>query len=304
MMKLALCIALALLALASPSTGQTGNSVTAIQSMTVQIWPDYDRPAVLVMLTGTLPRNAPLPAFVTLPLLPGAELNAVARADASGNLFSDIVYAEEGGKLSLSTPNPKFRVEYYAPYWVEGGEHHFTFDWLADVSVEALSVIVQKPAAATSLVTEPPTADVTRGDDGLTYHMLPMQAAPAREPLSVKLSYASPTAALTAERRLTPPPPAAPAPAPKVRMPAAPAAPVVAAEPNLGLGFIVAIFATAAVSIGVTWHFAGNRTAPGAGGATPPAETPPASHCPGCGLPRRTRDRFCSACGQELPGES
>ena len=50
-MKFASLIALALLALAPPSTGRAENSVTAISSLDVQIWPDYDRPAVLVMMS-------------------------------------------------------------------------------------------------------------------------------------------------------------------------------------------------------------------------------------------------------------
>jgi len=302
MMKFAPLIALALLALASPSTGRAENSVTAIQSLSVQIWPDFDRPAVLVMLNGTLRSSAPLPAFVTLPLLPGAQLNAVARADASGNLFDDVVYTTDAGKLSLSTPNPQFRVEYYVPYRVEGGERHFTFDWLADVSVEALSVIVQRPASATSFVMQPSTTDVPQGRDGLQYHMLPAQAVPAREPFSVQLSYAATTAELSAKPKPVPAPaPAAPpAPVQEIRLPTAPAAP---SDTSPDWGLFVAIIATAGVSMGVTWQIARNRLASGAGGEAPRAERPPVRPCPGCGLPCGISDRFCSECGHEIRRE-
>jgi hypothetical protein len=299
MMKFASLIALALLALVHPSTGRAENPVTSIQSLTVQIWPDYDRPAVLVMMSGSLPSSAPLPALVKLPLLPEAELNAVARADATGNLFADIAYTTDAGTLSLSTPDPQFRVEYYVPYRVEGGEHHFTFDWLADVSVQTLSVVVQQPTSATSLVTQPPAAEVVRGKDGLTYHMLPTGSAPAREPLSVHLSYSATTAALSAERRPAPAPAAAPAPAP-VQEFRSPTAPVTAADPGPGWGFLVAIVATAGVSMGITWQIARNRFASGVGSETPRAERPAVRPCPGCGLPCGIDDYFCSDCGQEI----
>jgi hypothetical protein len=128
MMKFASLIALALLVLVYPTTGGAQNRVTTIQSLKVQLWPDYDRPAVLVMISGSLPNSTLLPAAVNLPLLPGATLNAVARADINGNLFSDIQYTADSGKLSLSTPGPKFRVEYYVPYRVEGGEHRVLRD--------------------------------------------------------------------------------------------------------------------------------------------------------------------------------
>jgi hypothetical protein len=301
MMKFALRTAFALLVLVSPSLGSAEDSVTGLQSLTVQIWPDYDRPAVLVMMNGTLRSSASLPALVSLPLLPGAQLNAVARADASGKLFDDIVYTNEAGKLSLSTPSPQFRVEYYVPYRVEGSERHFAFEWLADVSVEALSVIVQTPASATSLVTRPPAADVNRGKDGLLYHTLPVRSVPAHEPLSVTLSYAAATTSLSAERR----PPSLPAPAPpsppKARAPSAPAP---AADADSGWWLILAIFATAGVSMGITWQIARSHFAPGAGGETPPPERPSVRVCGGCGLPRGIGDRFCSSCGHELGRES
>ena len=298
-MKSASVIALALLALVSPSTGRAENAVPLIQSLTVQIWPDYDRPSVLVMMSGSLPSGTPLPAFVNLPLLPGAEINAVARADANGRLFSDIEYTIDAGKLSLSTPDPQFRVEYYVPYLVEGNEHHFTFDWLADVSVESLNVIVQEPASATSLVTQPPAANVIQGKNGLTYHALPTWAAPARERLSLHFSYAMTTPALSAESRPAPAPAAAPAPAPvrEVRSPAAPAA---AAGSGASWWILVAVVVTAGASMGITWQIARNRFASGVAGETPPAERPTVRPCPGCGLPCGIDDGFCSGCGQQI----
>ena len=53
--------------------------VTNIETLILDIWPDYDEPNVLVLMTGTLPANTSLPATVTIPLATGAEINAVAR---------------------------------------------------------------------------------------------------------------------------------------------------------------------------------------------------------------------------------
>ena len=68
---------LLLLLVALPVAAQT--EVTQLDTLTVELWPDYDRPAMLVILTGTLPESAALPATVTIPLPPEAEINAVAR---------------------------------------------------------------------------------------------------------------------------------------------------------------------------------------------------------------------------------
>jgi hypothetical protein len=298
-MKTAALMALALLALVSPASGRAENPASALQSLTVQLWPDYDRPAVLVMLTGTLPSSAPLPAFVTLPLLPGAELNAVARADADGKLLADVVYTSDAGSVSLSTPNSTFRVEFYVPYRVEDGARHFSFDWLAEVSVDALSVIVQKPVAATSFATQPPAAETATDAEGLTYHVLPTQAVAAREAFSVQLFYAAATDTLSAARRPTAAPAAAATP-PAAQASPPRAVPAVEAGTRLDWGLLVAIVAAAGASMGITWRIARNRFAKEVAGKTPPAAPRPARYCPGCGLPSGSSDRFCSGCGREL----
>jgi hypothetical protein len=64
------------------TTGFAQKPVSVIDSLDIEIWPDYDRASVLVLLTGTLPRDTQFPASVTLPLPETAQLNAVARIDS------------------------------------------------------------------------------------------------------------------------------------------------------------------------------------------------------------------------------
>ena len=43
-----------LLTLILPVAGHTQEKATAIDSLAIDLWPDYDRASVLVLLTGTL----------------------------------------------------------------------------------------------------------------------------------------------------------------------------------------------------------------------------------------------------------
>jgi hypothetical protein len=43
-----------LLAMILPVAGHTQDKVTAIDTLVVDLWPDYDRTSVLVLLTGAL----------------------------------------------------------------------------------------------------------------------------------------------------------------------------------------------------------------------------------------------------------
>jgi hypothetical protein len=81
---------LILFALMLPHIAHTQGKATAIDSMFIDLWPDYDRRSALVLLTGALPANTKLPATVTLPFPEKAQLNAVARIDSSDGVWSTI----------------------------------------------------------------------------------------------------------------------------------------------------------------------------------------------------------------------
>ena len=103
------------LVVAIPSHAQT--DTTTLDSMAVDIWPDYDQPSVLVLLTGTLPSSTSFPASVTIPVPEDANVNAVAHIDdATGNMLTDVEADDTvPGQISLTTPSARFRIEYYVP---------------------------------------------------------------------------------------------------------------------------------------------------------------------------------------------
>ncbi|HEX6387566.1 MAG TPA: hypothetical protein VF177_23100, partial [Anaerolineae bacterium] len=111
---------LIILAAPFPSVASAQSETTAIESLAVEFWPDYDRPAVLVLLTGTLPADTPLPATVTLPLPQEADLNAVARISDDNVMIDDIEYTTGADQLTFTTPDRRFRIEYYLPYTADG----------------------------------------------------------------------------------------------------------------------------------------------------------------------------------------
>jgi len=184
---------------------------TAIDTLAVDLWPDYDRASVLVLLTGTLPGNSPLPARVTLPLPDSARVNAVARIDSRDGVMKDDILSSPGlGELTLITPDPSFRVEYYMPYAIKDKQRAFDFSWQANLSVAKFRVKVQQPAAATSFRTVPATADVVRDENGMTYHTFVVRSLSAGQPFNLHVAYEMALPQLSA--RALPPPNPGPAP--------------------------------------------------------------------------------------------
>jgi len=293
-MKRTLWLLAPLLALLPLAAARAQVPVTALENLAIFLWPDYDRPSVLVMLTGTLGADTPLPAVVTVPFPADAQLNAVARIDFRERMLDDIAYTTGAGTLTLTTPDPRFQVEYYLPYRIEDGEHVFSFTWLADLSVARLEAAVQRPTAAASLLTEPTASQVLKGQDGLIYHRLPTQAVPGGQPFSLKVRYPMASTQLSAERRggeagaATAPSPESPESAPTT---------------PFGWPAILAVIGVGLVSALVTWQLARRRSQPAAH-STAEGEEPAARHyCHACGRPVAQEDRFCSECGADLEGE-
>jgi hypothetical protein len=183
-----------------PVAGHTQGKVTTIDSLTIELWPDYDRASVLVLLTGALPADTTLPATVTLPIPETAHLNAVARIDSSdGKMKDDISSSPVPDGLSFITPDLRFRLEYYLPYTLDNNQRTFSFSWLASISVNKFKLKIQRPLFASQFTTEPASINVFSGEDGLTYYTFPEKVVPAGQSFSVRVDYTMSTDQLSVE---------------------------------------------------------------------------------------------------------
>ena len=169
-------------------SSQAQSGATAVDSLVIDFWPDYDQTAVLVLLTGTLPAGTATPATVTLPLPEDAQVNAVAYMDVANGLMN-ADYQEINNQLVLTTPNLDFRVEYYLPYEVNDSQRSFTFSWTSEMRVNQLEAKIQQPLAASGMVIEPNPIEVGAASDGFTYHLLPNQIIPAGQPFAINVNY-------------------------------------------------------------------------------------------------------------------
>lgn len=253
--------------------------VTAVDTLSVEIWPDYDQASVLVLLTGELNSDMALPATITVPLPPDARINAVARISPEGFMSDDIDFTETADAVTLTTPDPSFRVEYYYPYQVDGEQRNFAFTWTADFSVEQMSVSVQQPVSADNMTTNPAaTAITTSQSDGLNYHVLPIQTVPAGQPYTAVISYHMTSPLLTVARLQN---------QEEVET---------AVTPNWALYLAAAGFAL--IGIAMFWQVYNNRQK--ARRVKPRAASAKTSFCHNCGQRSQKGDQFCRQCGTAL----
>jgi hypothetical protein len=197
-----------IVALLITSTAQAQSAVTGLDRLEIELWPDYDRPALLVLLTGVLPPGTALPANVRLPIPAEAELHVVARISDTSEMIDDVSYNTEVGDdgqqfLTFTAPDLRFRVEYYLPYTAEGDERQFAFSWQSDLEIVLLAVLIQQPLNAVNFSTEPAAPTVQPGEEGFNYHAFPEQPVVAGQQFAVQGSYTLRPAVLSANALAT-----------------------------------------------------------------------------------------------------
>jgi len=282
-----------LFSLILPAAGHTQGKATAIDSLTVELWPDYDRASVLVLLTGALPADTTLPATVTLPIPETAQLHAVARIDSSdGQMKDDISSSPVPDGLSFITPDLRFRLEYYFPYAVNNNQRTFNFSWLAAISVNKFKLKVQRPLFASQLTTEPVSINIFSGEDGFTYYAFSEQVVPAGQLFSVRVDYTMTKDQLSVER-LAPP-------STGVQKSGLPSTAKTGPDVNWPL---LAVVAGALIILMVfVWKIAirrGESNRPITHNADAKKESN-LRFCSNCDNPVDRDDRFCSKCGAGL----
>lgn len=293
-MKRNIIFLLILFLLVPVAAGFAQTPVRAIDTLAVELWPDYDRKSVLVMLTGTLASGTRFPAAVTLPIPETAQINAVARIDGSdGHMKDDIASSRNpAGTLTFITSDLGFRVEYYVPYTVNYNQRSFDFTWLADLSVKKLQLTVQRPISASVLNTEPAAENIVKGEDGFSYYTFSTQDVPAGETVSLHVDYTMTVSRLSVANL--------PPPKPDNQKPGLPAASTAGSRFNWGL--VIIFIGGLIVVVSLIWHIASRRSS---SRIPEPVDTQVDnryrhSFCPNCGEQMNKSDKFCSGCGTKL----
>ena len=139
--------------LVSPAGAQ--ENVSRLARLQVDVWPDYDEPSVLVLVTAELASDAPLPATVSVIIPPEAgEPSAVAYEGTDGSLMTavyDTQSVANGTLVTAETESPTLRVEYYYPYSQSGNDVSFEYAWLGGVAADDLTILLRQPDTASSI---------------------------------------------------------------------------------------------------------------------------------------------------------
>lgn len=171
-----------------------------LDRLEVVLWPEYDRPEVLVILNVTLSADTALPSIVPLPMPTAAgSPHAVAKQGPNGNLLVAQYSVEVDGDWStvkVLTEAPTIRLEYYAPLAITDSQRRHRFYWPEGLPIAELSYEVLHPMGASSLSLSPPADGVVEAD-GLTFYSADLGPRSGTEPFSITLAYTKQSSALS-----------------------------------------------------------------------------------------------------------
>jgi len=183
-------LALLLALTAVPASAQ---AVISLDFLRVQLWPEYDQSAMLVIYDFQVPASASFPQPISIRLPKDADLLAVAQ-QVNQNLVN-VEYApltKDGEWATLSfTANQTgvYHIEYYAPLNKNASARDYTFTWPGDYAVTKLEISLQEPTGATQIKTDPTLPDVAPAADNFIYHHGVFHAVPGGKPFQMKITY-------------------------------------------------------------------------------------------------------------------
>jgi hypothetical protein len=275
--------------------GAAAQEAPELASLSIALWPEFDRAEMLVIYQGALAPGTTLPASVEfhIPARVGRP-TAVAFASETGERFNQQHTTRVEGEalvVSFVLSNPGFQIEYYDALPVSaGGQREYDFAYTADYAIGDLSVEFQMPPTAEGLVVEPSAGTALTGIDGLLYHRITAGEVATGETVGWTFRYTKDNDALT-----NPP------------LPQATAQPVAVASPGGASGdgdstvmtFVVAFVALLGVGGAAFWLGRNTRTPAGEARDEASSSRQPTSalFCYKCGTELRPDAEFCHHCG-------
>lgn len=181
---------LALIMFPAPVSAQGG---IGFETLTVQLWPEFDQPSMLVIYDFTLAEGTSLPINVNLRIPGDATLIAVAYAP-SGNLLN-VPYQqpveEDGWQVVTFTADTTaiYHIEYYAPLAREDSQREYLYLWPGDHAVQNFIISLKVPVDTTAYTTDPEMSLSAPAENGQTVLQWSTTNLEAGNQLPIQLTY-------------------------------------------------------------------------------------------------------------------
>jgi len=186
-------IALAVLILIMPprAIAQTPDRLTSLK---ISLWPEFDKPTVLVLLDGVLADTSNLPRQVSVVLPPEAQLFVTTWENPDGSLApeqSAQQAKQDDGytRVTFTIAQPRFRVEYYHDLLRGAPDKVMNFAYKSIGAVDAVTLEIQQPLKATNFAVTPAAQSTRTDSDGFKYFSYAFSNITAGQMITAQVKY-------------------------------------------------------------------------------------------------------------------
>lgn len=273
------------------------------ESLTVELWAEFDQPSMLVINEFVVSSQTPLPAKVTLRFPSGGNLVAAAYLQNGELINTPIESPVAQGDWQTVTLNvdayTPYRIEYYQPLMHDGKKRSFYFHWFGDYRVDNFNLIVQLPADSVNVTSQPALDSLIPSINGQHTIGSAFQAGlKMGQSYQFKIEYERTSEALTD---------------PNAANQVQPSAPIDEHTPGRvsvdQIPWIIGLVGLAMIAFALFFYWrslrgtpasstsSGRRRSRSSAGTTDPSH---AAYCHECGARSTPGDRFCRTCGSRL----
>jgi hypothetical protein len=175
-----------------------------LDTLVIDLWPEYDRPSVLVIYKAVISPDVSLPTEIKfrIPIEAGKPYVVAVGPDAA--TVADVVYETQvmGDWLEVSfiATTPAIQFEYYDPgLSIEGVQRTFEYIWPGDHAVDSLDLRVQHPLGATDVSITPNMGKVIQDSDGFLYSVIEVGSLEQDSHFEIGISYRKESQVLSIE---------------------------------------------------------------------------------------------------------
>jgi hypothetical protein len=260
----------------------------SLDTLQVDLWPEYDKPEMLVIYRIQLSEDVQLPTTLSFRIpVDAGEPNAVADGELGDTDYERRV---EGSwaVITFTTSSLFAQLEYYDPGLTkEGSTRSFTYTWPGDYQVDNLQMSVQQPYDAQSLSIFPAMVSPQLNNDGLMYHSANFGSLSEGQEFELTLEYQKASDALSISLLASREQPDAPV-----------------SESPEWLPWAIGVVGIGLIGFGVYSYTQGAQRKSGYR-RTPRVRTRSAGrkgsvYCHNCGTQSQAEDKFCRDCGVKL----
>lgn len=268
-----------------------------LSNVTVQLWPEYDQPSMLVIVDFKIAPMTPLPVDLTFRIPVDSNLIAVAFQPEDGSLvnakFTTPVAGDAWQTFTMTVEqNTMYRFEYYQPLQFRGEERTFSYLWNQAYTANKFSVSVLEPLDVTSISIQPASASTTQ-INGLDFYEGAVMKVSANSDYLLDLEYQKSTLTLVAEPQQVQPADALNEDTPgRVSL-------------NSLLPYLIGGFGILFIAVGIVYYWRFGRTwnkrkRRNRIVSVEEEGVKTGTYCPQCGARAKSGDKFCRTCGTRL----